>query len=105
MGPLELTILAVYFLLVLGIGWWKGRHETSVEDYFVGRRQIPWWAVLGSLVATEISAATYLAVPGVGFSENMTYLQFGVGSFFARIFVATAFIGMFYKANCLSIYE
>ena len=52
-----------------------------MEDYFVGRRQIPWWAVLGSLVATEISAATYLAVPGVGFSENMTYLQFGLGSF------------------------
>ncbi|MEX0330249.1 MAG: sodium/solute symporter [Puniceicoccaceae bacterium] len=105
MGLFELSILVVYFLLVLGIGWWKGRHETSVEDYFVGRRQIPWWAVLGSLVATEISAATYLAVPGVGFSENMTYLQFGVGSFFARIFIATAFIGMFYKANCLSIYE
>lgn len=105
MGLFELTILGVYFLLVLGIGWWKGRHETSVEDYFVGRRQIPWWAVLGSLVATEISAATYLAVPGVGFSENMTYLQFGLGSFLARIFIATAFIGMFYQANCLSIYE
>jgi SSS family transporter len=104
-GLFEVSILAAYFLLIVGIGWWKGRHETSVEDYFVGRRQIPWWAVLGSLVATEISAATYLAVPGVGFSENMTYLQFGLGSFFARIFIATAFIGMFYKANCLSIYE
>ena len=105
MGPLELTILCGYFLLILGVGWFKGRHETSVEDYFVGRRQIPWLAVLGSLIATEVSAATYLAVPGVGFSENMTYLQFGVGSFFARIFVATVFIGAFYQANCLSIYE
>jgi SSS family transporter len=104
-GGFELSILVGYFLLILGVGWYKGRHETSVEDYFVGRRQIPWWAVLGSLVATEISAATYLAVPGVGFSESMTYLQFGIGSFFARIFIATAFIGMFYKANCLSIYE
>lgn len=105
MGLFELTIIGGYFLLILGVGWYKGRNETSVEDYFVGRRQIPWWAVLGSLVATEISAATYLAVPGVGFSENMTYLQFGLGSFLARIFIATAFIGMFYKANCLSIYE
>jgi SSS family solute:Na+ symporter len=105
MGPLELSILIGYFALILGVGWWKGRNETSVEDYFVGSRQVPWWAVLGSLVATEVSAATYLAVPGVGFSENMTYLQFGVGSFFARIFVATVFIGAFYQANCLSIYE
>lgn len=105
MGPFELSIIATYFLLILGVGWWKGRDETGVEDYFVGRRQVPWWAVLGSLVATEVSAATYLAVPGVGFSENMTYLQFGIGSFLARIFVATAFIGVFYRANCLSIYE
>lgn len=105
MGPFEICILIAYFALILGIGWWKGRNETSVEDYFVGSRQVPWWAVLGSLVATEVSAATYLAVPGVGFSENMTYLQFGIGSFFARIFVATVFIGAFYKANCLSIYE
>jgi SSS family transporter len=104
-GGFELSILVGYFLLILGVGWYMGRRETSVEDYFVGRRQIPWWAVLGSLVATEISAATYLAVPGVGFSENMTYLQFGIGSFLARIFIATAFIGMFFKANCLSIYE
>jgi SSS family transporter len=105
MGPLEISILTGYFILILAVGWFMGRHETSVEDYFVGRRQVPWWAVLGSLVATEVSAATYLAVPAVGFSENLTYLQFGVGSFFARIFVATVFIGAFYKADCLSIYE
>lgn len=105
MGPLEISILSAYFILILTVGWIMGRRETSVEDYFVGRRQIPWWAVLGSLVATEVSAATYLAVPAVGFSENMTYLQFGIGSFFARIFVATVFIGAFYKADCLSIYE
>lgn len=105
MGAFELSILCGYFLLILSIGWIKGRGESSVEGYFVGDRKVPWWAVLGSMVATEISAATYLAVPGVGFSENFTYLQFGIGSFAARIFVATVFIGIFYQANCLSIYE
>ena len=105
MGVLEISILAAYFALILAVGYWKGRNETGMEDYLVGRRQVPWWAVLGSLVATEISAATFLAVPAVGFSENMTYLQFGIGSFFARIFVATVFIGVFFQANCMSIYE
>ncbi len=105
MGIPDAIILIAYFALILGVGWWKGRRETSVEDYFVGRRQVPWWSVLGSIVATEVFAATYLAVPGVGFSENMTYLQFGIGSFGARIFVATVFVGAFYKADCLSIYE
>ncbi len=105
MGLIETSILVAYFLLILSVGWYKGKGETSVDAYMVGNRQVPWWAVLGSLVATEISAATYLAVPAVGYSENMTYLQFGIGSFFARVFVATVFIGAFFKANCLSIYE
>ncbi|MEX0322276.1 MAG: sodium/solute symporter [Puniceicoccaceae bacterium] len=105
MGSVEVSILVAYFLLILSVGWYKGKGETSVDAYMVGNRQVPWWAVLGSLVATEISAATYLSVPAVGFSENMTYLQFGIGSFFARIFVATVFIGAFFKADCLSIYE
>jgi len=105
MGAFELGIIVFYFLLILGIGWYKGRDEGTVDDYFVGNRQVPWWAVLGSLVATEVSAATYLAVPGVGFSENLAYLQMGLGSFLARIFVATVFVGVFYQANCLSIYE
>ncbi len=100
-----MLIVAGYFILILAVGWLKGRHEVSVEDYFVGRRRVPWWAVLGSLIATEVSAATYLAVPGVGFSENLTYLQFGFGSFCARIFVATVFVGAFYDAGCLSVYE
>ncbi len=38
MGIFELGILGTYFLLILGIGWYKGRNETSIEDYMVGRR-------------------------------------------------------------------
>ena len=46
-----------------------------------------------------------LAVPGVGFSENFNYLQFGLGSILARFFVAYVFISVFYGAGCLSIYQ
>jgi SSS family solute:Na+ symporter len=105
LGPTEHTVLFVYMALVLGVGWWASRRERSVEDFFVGERKIPWWAVLGSLVATEVSAATYLSVPGVGFAENMTYLQFGLGSFLGRIFVAVVFVAAWYRSDCLSIYE
>ena len=63
-GWFEGAVLTGYFLLILVLGWSKGRGERGVEDYVVARRDIPWWAVLGSVVATEVSAATYLAVPG-----------------------------------------
>lgn len=105
MGLTETTVILAYMGLVLGIGWFAARKETSQDAYFVGDRALPWWAILGSLVATEVSAATYLSVPGVGFSENMTYLQFGIGSFLGRLFVAGVFVAAWFKADCFSIYE
>ena len=70
-----------------------------------GGRQVPWLAVLGSLIATEISAATFLGTPGVGFAENLGYLQMGIGSFLARFVIAFLFLGAFYKLRYLSVYQ
>ena len=101
----DYVLIGLYLVVVLGIGLYAGRRERGTDDFFVGGRRVPWLAVLGSIVATEVSAATYLAVPGVGYAENMTYLQFGIGSLFARFFVAFLFLTAFYKANCVSIYQ
>ena len=105
MAPVDWLIAAAYLLTVLGVGIYAGGREENETDFLVGGRNVPWLAVLGSLIATEVSAATFLAVPGVGFGENMTYLQFGIGSIMARFFVAAVFIGAFYNAGCMSIYE
>ncbi|MEM8867572.1 MAG: sodium/solute symporter [Verrucomicrobiota bacterium] len=101
---LDGIIVLLYFAAVLTIGLHHSRRKTDANDFISGGRQMPWLAVLGSIVATEVSAATFLATPGVGFAENMNYLQFGIGSFFARIFIAFCFIGTFYAAQTLTIY-
>jgi solute:Na+ symporter, SSS family len=98
-------IVLLYFVAVLSIGLFHARRNKGSDDFISASRQMPWPAVLGSIVATEVSAATFLATPGVGFSENMSYLQFGVGSFLARIFIAFVFLGAFYAVNSLTIYE
>lgn len=105
MAFVDWVIAAAYLLTVLGVGIYAGGREENESDFLVGGRNVPWLAVLGSLIATEVSAATFLAVPGIGFGENMTYLQFGIGSIMARFFVAAVFIGAFYNAGCMSIYE
>ncbi|NBD38017.1 MAG: sodium/solute symporter [Verrucomicrobia bacterium] len=98
------AIVAVYLAAIIGIGLYAGRRDKDDTDFFLGGRQMPWWAVLGSLIATEVSAATFLAVPGVGFSENFNYLQFGIGSIAARFFVAYVFVSIFYNSGCVTIY-
>ncbi len=105
MSLLDSIIVAAYFIAVLSIGICYGRKSESMDSYVVGSRRIPWLAVLGSLIATEISAATFLGTPGVGFAENLGYLQMGVGSLLARFAIAFLFLGAFYKLRCLSIYQ
>ena len=105
MSAIDLSIVALYFIAILSVGIWKGRNEKEADGFFVGNRQVPWIAVLGSIVATEVSAATFLGTPGAGFSSNMNYLQFGLGSILARFFIAAVFLTAFYKANCVSIYQ
>lgn len=105
MSFFDSIIVGVYLVSVLVIGIRFGRKSESMESYVVGGRRVPWLAVLGSLIATEISAATFLGTPGVGFAENLGYLQMGIGSLVARFAIAFLFLGAFYKLRCLSIYQ
>jgi SSS family transporter len=104
LAPADALIVAGYFAAVVFIGVYHGRRGTGGTDFINGSRRMPWGAVLGSIVATEVSAATFLATPGVGYGEDMSFLQFGVGSFLARIFIAFVFVGAFYAADSLTIY-
>ena len=100
-----LVVLA-YFIVVISIGLYKGRGEKSMEDFAVGNRSIPWWAVLASIMAAEVSAGTFLGTPGEGYGlRNFTYGQLAIGTILARVIVAYLFIGRFYELRVVSIYE
>src|SRR5438093_7097730 len=83
-----------------------GRKERDLEDFALGRRQIPWWAVLASLIAAETSAGTFFGTPGEGYTQrNYTYLQLALGTIIARILVSYIFIKPYYDYKVYSIYE
>ncbi|MEO0510643.1 MAG: sodium/solute symporter [Verrucomicrobiota bacterium] len=102
---IDAAIVLLYFGVVIAIGLVQSRRNKNTAEFISGNREMPWPAVLGSIVATEVSAATFLATPGVGYAENMNYLQFGIGSFLARIMIAFVFVGAFYAVNSLTIYD
>lgn len=99
------SVVAVYLAGVIAAGIWFGRQEQDMEDYFLGGRRIPWWAALLSMVATEISAATFLGAPEQGYTRDNTYLQFGIGSILARFVLAFLFIGIFYRLRVYTVYR
>src|ERR1700758_939783 len=98
--------LFAYFALILGVGLWPKRKQGNLEEFSMGGRQIPWWAVLASILAAEISAATFLGAPDEGYvSRNYTYAQLAIGTLLARVVVAFVFIKPYYDFRVVSIYE
>ncbi len=103
---LDLIIIGIYFAIIIGIGWHFSRRNNNVADFALGGRSIPWWAVLASILASEISAGTFFGTPGEGFRlRNYTYAQLMVGYLLARVVVSAVFIPAFYQHNVVSIYE
>jgi solute:Na+ symporter, SSS family len=102
----DLLVIAAYFAGVIGIGLYFSRRSSNTSDFALGGRSIPWWAVLASILAAEISAGTFFGAPGEGFkTRNFTYGQMMAGYLLARIVVSFVFIPAFYRHNVVSIYE
>jgi len=102
----DLLVVFAYFAVIIGVGLWMSRGKKSVEGFALGDRQTPWWAVLASILAAEISAATFLGAPESGFTKgNWTYAQFCIGTILARIIVSFLFIPLFYRHGVISLYE
>ena len=97
-------VIAAYLGGTIAFGMWLGRKQDDLEDYFLGGRGIPWWAALLSLVATEISAATFLGAPEQGYVRDMTYMQFSIGTICARFVLAALFLGAFYHFRVYTVY-
>lgn len=102
---LDWAVIAAYALgvLVLGraVSW---RHE-SASDLLVGRHAVPTWAVLGSMVATELSAATFLGVPDASYRGGWSYLELAFGALLGKLAVSTRVIPLYHRLRVLSLYE
>lgn len=88
LSPLDLSVIAVYFVLTLGIGMYVSRNQRTAGDYFLGARDLPAWAIMLAIVAAETSALTVISVPGVGARGNLTFLQLPLGYLIGRLAVA-----------------
>lgn len=89
----------MYFIFTLGVGLWVARHQRSASDYFLGARNLPAWAILLSIVATETSALTVISVPGIGARGDLTFLQLTFGYLVGRIGVAVWLLPGYFRGD------
>jgi SSS family transporter len=100
------VVLALYLGLLVATGIWFSRRESkSTHEYFLAGRKMPMWAVSVSIIATSLSAATFVGAPEQSYVGDLTYLSTNIGGLIAVIVVAFVFIPAFYKNNCTTVYE
>ena len=110
LGSLHWIDWAVLFVYVVGTSWLAdhlaGRRQT-IRDFFLGGRKLPWWAVCGSIVASEVSGVTFVAIPAIAFAQggNYTYMMLAIGSIIARFLIGYLLIPAFYRHEVYSPYE
>ena len=106
-SAIDWTIVGLYIVITTWIGHrLKGRQE-STHDFFLGGRTIPWYAVSASIIATTISAVTFIGVPAIAFAAggNFTYLQLALGGIIARLLIARYLLPRYYEQEYYSPYD
>ena len=98
-------ILAVYLGGVTAWGAWLGRGARGGEEYFLGRRDLPWFVVLLSVVATETSTLTFLSIPGIAYGGSLAFVQIAAGYVLGRIAVAVWLLPAYREGRLRTAYE
>lgn len=105
-GALDWVVLGGYFALLIVMGVVFSRREPEgADEYFLAGRQMPVWAVAVSVLATSLSAATFIGGPYQSFQSNLTYLSANIGGILAIVVVAVVFIPAFYRENVTTVYD
>src|SRR5947208_11219829 len=104
LSALDVLVILTYLLGTTLLGIWVGRRQRDAKDYFVAGRQIPWWAVMFSVVASETSALTFISIPGLAYATNLGFLQIACGYLLGRLVVAYTLLPRYYEGGLVTAY-
>jgi solute:Na+ symporter, SSS family len=108
LSPVDVIIVVSYIAATTALGAWFTGKQRDVNSYFVGDRNVAWWLVLVSIVATETSTVTFLSVPGLAFNPkggDLTFLQLAFGYIIGRILIAWLLLPSYLHGDLLSAYQ
>src|SRR5690606_2386486 len=105
MSTIDWIVLFFTLLLIVIYGMYKSRGIKNIDGYIVGDRQLPWYNVGLSVMATQASAITFLSAPGLAYSSGMSFVQFYLGLPLAMIVLCITFVPIFHRLKVYTAYE
>lgn len=105
MHPLNWAIVGVYLVYVLVDGLRRAKGTKEIEGYFLANRNLPWWAVGLSVMATQLSAVTMIGTTGQGATDGVRFIQFYFGLPLAMVILGVTIVPFLYRAKVFTAYE
>ncbi len=105
MHPLNWAIVVAYLVYVLWDGIRRSKGTREIEGYFLANRNLPWWAVGLSVMATQLSAVTMIGTTGQGATDGMRFVQFYFGLPLAMVIVGATLVPLLHRARVYTAYE
>ena len=105
LGALDFAIIVVYLAAVAMLGIRLAGKQLDRDDYFLGGRDLPWWAVCFSVVATETSTLTVIGLPAIAYAGSLTFLQLTFGYLLGRTLVSVLLLPRYFTHGVKTTYE
>ena len=108
LATIDIVLVTLYLIGTVALGAWFTRRQRNLNTYFVGDRNVSWWLVLISIVATETSTVTFLSVPGLAYNPdggNLTFLQLAFGYVIGRMLIAWLLLPQYLRGELFSAYQ
>ncbi|MFO7935652.1 MAG: sodium:solute symporter, partial [Bacteroidales bacterium] len=102
-STLIISIIAVYFLVLLVISWRSSRGAGNAA-FFLGERKSPWYVVAFGMVGASLSGVTFISVPGWVVDSQFTYMQMVLGYLLGYAVIANILMPLYYRLRLTSIY-
>ncbi|MGD1094816.1 MAG: sodium:solute symporter [Bryobacteraceae bacterium] len=102
---IDLGVIVAYLAAITWFGTRFRRSQRSLKDYFLGGKNVPWWAIALSIVSAETSTLTVIGTPALSFQGNFGFLQVVFGYLLARIVIATLFLPAYFRGEMYTAYE
>lgn len=104
MNHWDFAVVIAAQVLILVIGWWSIRKQSSAEHYLRNQTQ-SWFSVGIGIMATQASAITFLSAPGLAYAQGVGFIQFYLGMPIALWIIARWGLPWFYRLKVVTAYE
>ena len=105
MSLIDWIVLTITLFSIVLYGIWKSRNMKTIDSYLLADKQLPWYHVGLSVMATQASAITFLSAPGQGFSDGLRFVQFYFGLPLAMVVLCITFVPIFHQLKVFTAYE